>query len=338
MARRKRLSLPDAAWQPASSGPVSAGAEPKTGLSPGLISAPIARVAAEATATAALAELSEEMTRARAEGRFVQAVPLAAVAEDHLVRDRVLVDDAEMAALSASLRARGQQTPIEVADLGAGRFGLISGWRRLMALRRLHAETGEARFATVQALIRRPSDASDAYVAMVEENEIRVGLSYYERARIVLKAVDQGVYRDENAALRGLFSTASRAKRSKIGTFGTIVRALDGVLRFPGRLAERAGLQLAYALAGDRTLAARIAARLAASPPGSAEEEQAMIAAILAGPEAPRVTAATVEAAEGVLLSLTGTAPRARILLSGPAVGPDLADRLAAWLAGGAER
>ena len=50
---------------------------------------------------------------------------------------------------------------------------------------------------------------------MVEENEIRVGLSYYERARIVAKAVAQGVFETEKQALQRLFHTASRPKRSK---------------------------------------------------------------------------------------------------------------------------
>ena len=46
----------------------------------------------------------------------------------------------------------------------------------------------------------------DAYVAMVEENEIRVGLSFYERARIAAKSVEAGVYPDDRAALRALFA------------------------------------------------------------------------------------------------------------------------------------
>ncbi|MBD3766047.1 MAG: ParB N-terminal domain-containing protein, partial [Rhodobacterales bacterium] len=80
-------------------------------------------------------------------------------------------DPEEMAALRASLAARGQQTPIEVVELAPGRYGLISGARRLAALRALAEETGEARFARVQALLRPFSAASDAYLAMVEENE-----------------------------------------------------------------------------------------------------------------------------------------------------------------------
>lgn len=86
------------------------------------------------------------------------------------MRDRIGLDAAEMAPLVESLRTRGQQTPVEVVALEGGRYGLISGWRRVQALRRLCAETGDAaRFGTVLALLRQPRDAAEAYVAMVEE-------------------------------------------------------------------------------------------------------------------------------------------------------------------------
>ena len=127
---------------------------------------------------------------------------------------------------------------------GALPYGLISGWRRLQALKALHAETGEPRFATVQALVRRPETAADAYVTMVEENEIRLGLSHYERARVAALATARGVFPTEDDALRALFATASRPKRSRIRAFLEIFHALDGCLRFPAHLPERLGLAL----------------------------------------------------------------------------------------------
>lgn len=234
---------------------------------------PIAQVAGDTATQAALEEVTEELRSARADGRLVQSLPLDAVDESHLVRDRMSTDDAEMAALIESLRARGQQTPIEVVELKQGRFGLISGWRRLTALRALHQETGEDRFATALALLRRPESASDAYLAMVEENEIRVGLSYYERARIAARASEQGVYPDETAALRGLFASASRAKRSKIGSFMVLYHALDSQLRFASAIPERLGLALVKALKDDPTAARRIIRALHDSQPETAEEE-----------------------------------------------------------------
>jgi ParB family chromosome partitioning protein len=239
---------------------------------------PIAQVAGEAASSAALREVSDEMQRLRRDGRLIQRLPPASIDADYLVRDRIALDDDEMQTLMASLRARGQQTPIEVVALGPGRYGLISGWRRMTALGRLHAETGDDRFATVLALIRQPDGASDAYLAMVEENEIRVGLSFYERARIAARAAEQGVFPSPQLAVRALFAAASRAKRSKIMSFLAIHAALDPALRFPSALSERAGLALARALEGDATLAPRLRERLRKSAPQSAEAELALLA------------------------------------------------------------
>ncbi|ODM45556.1 hypothetical protein A9320_27680, partial [Ruegeria sp. PBVC088] len=245
MAKRKRLT-------PANPMFLDPAPETKSAVS-APSRAPIADVAREASATAAAEELARQRDRDRAEGRMVIAVSLSEIRRDYLSRDRIpTVDEEEMAALVESIRARGQQSPVDLVDLypnrDGARYGLISGWRRCMALERLQAETGEARFGKVLALLRRPSESAEAYVAMIEENEIRVGLSHYERARIVTRAVEAGAYPDETEALRGLFATASRAKRSKIKSFTTIVRALDGELGFPRALGERQGLALAQAL------------------------------------------------------------------------------------------
>ena len=201
----------------------------------------------------------------------------------------------------------------------------------MMALRRLQAETGAARFDNVQALLRRPSEASEAYVAMVEENEIRVGLSYYERARIALRAAEAGVYPDRQAALRGLFASASRAKRSKIGSFIGLVEALDGHLHFPAALGERAGLALARALAEDKALAGRLIGALEGAAPDSPEAEQALIAARIAPPKAAKPPPAPLaELAPGIRLK----AAAGGLTLSGPGVDAAFRARLEAWLRG----
>jgi hypothetical protein len=267
--------------------------------------APIARVAAEAAGQAALDEVVENLRRAQAEGRMVLSIPLDDIAADHIARDRraagealALVDE-DMIALRESLRAHGQRMPIEVtplrgpasdegADGGFNRgllpYGLISGWRRLSALRALHAETGEERFATARALIRRPDSAGEAYVAMVEENEIRAGLSQYERARIAAIAAERGIFPSEKAALLALFAGASRAKRSRIRAFVEIYHALDAALRFPTHLPERLGLRLVECLRAGRGEA--IVRALAEAAPETPEAELEALEAVAKGLEA----------------------------------------------------
>jgi ParB family transcriptional regulator, chromosome partitioning protein len=258
---------------------------------PGLAAtAPIARVAAEAASTAALEAMADSLRRAREEGRMVVDLPLESVAADHLLRDRLAVDDDEAAALRASLAAHGQRTPVEVTPLdGPLPYGLISGSRRLAALKVLYAETGEQRFATVKALIRHPESAADAYVAMVEENEIRAGLSQYERARVAARAAESGVFPSEKAALLALFATASRPKRSRIRAFLELYHALDGALRFPTHLPERLGLALVERLrAGDGR---RIVEAIAGADPRSPEVELEVLTALVRrqpSPSGPR--------------------------------------------------
>ena len=258
-----------------------------TGFTGPAATAPIARVAADAAGAAALDELADTLRRARDGGRMVIDLPLDAIAPDHLARDRVPIEDADAAALRTSLRAHGQRTPIEVTPLqGALPYGLISGWRRLMALKALHAETGEPRFASVQALVRRPETAADAYVAMVEENGIRVGLSQYERARVAARATERGVFPSEKAALLALFAAASRPKRSRIRAFLELYHALDGVLRYPAHLPERLGLQLVEMVRAGG--GGRIAAAIAEADPPSPAAELAILGALVRRPRPTR--------------------------------------------------
>lgn len=297
--------------------------------------APISDVAGAAAATAALNEVSETLRVARASGRLVEPISLGAIDTSYLVRDRVSSDEDEMNALKESLKSRGQQSPIEVVDLGEGRYGLISGWRRLTAIQSLFEDTSEPRFATVLAVLRQPESAAEAYQAMVEENELRVGLSFYERARIAAKSVEQGVYPSEKAALLDLFSTASRAKRSKIRSFLPIIAALDGALRFPASIGERVGLQLAKALQANARFGDQLCAALNEKNPKSAKSEQDLIAGILATQKNKESLTTKIETesllrvSEGISLK---TSKSGALTLSGSSVDAALRTRLLEWL------
>lgn len=328
MAKRKRLSPTVLSAAPEG----MAAPETKSAFPTAHKMAPIANVAGDAATQAALSEVVDTLERARREGRMVLELDPAQIDAAYLVRDRTRIDDEEMDALRTSLAERGQQTPIEVADLGGGRYGLISGWRRLSALRDLGDRP-------VLALLRRPQDAPDAYLAMIEENEIRVGLSYYERARIVARAVDQSVFETEKEALQTLFNSASRAKRSKIKSFLGVVRQLDGALRYPEDLGERLGLVLSKALEEDAGLEGRLKARLAQAEIADSAAEQALVQKLLkqadATPARPAAKAVPAEASGARDLApglRTETRADGSVVISGPAFTPELARALHKWL------
>lgn len=316
---------------------------------------PIATMAGEISRHAAIDEIAGAMDRARREGRLAEALPLDSVVADHLIRDRAVIDENEMEALMESLRARGQQVPIEVTDLGDGRYGLISGWRRLTALRRLaEAGTGSGR---VIAFLRRPEGDAEAYLAMVEENEIRADLGFWERGRIVARAVEHGVFPDVRSALHGLFGSVPRARRSKIGSFVTLAQRLDGRLSFPQALTERLGLALAQRLkaadeaGGDAPEALLAGLATAVAGEATAEAEMAAISAWLSGPgptarasAGPGARRGTLERDRGasrhpdVRVTLEGPAGRQVLTLAGPDVDDEFRARLDAWLKAGAGR
>jgi len=350
MAKRKRLGGPLQDYLSTPQGPAA--------------SAPIARVAGDAAASAAFDEVSRELSEAREEGRLVLRLPLESVEAAWMTRDRAhpgTGDDPDFAALLDSLRRNGQRSPIEVVEIAPGRYGLLSGWRRLTALLQLRDEGGDV--STVLAFPRRPDSAQAAYLAMVEENEIRLGLSYYERARIAARAVEAGVFATPKAALQGLFASASRARRSKIGSFLAIYRVLGDEIRFPQAMTERLGLALAKVIDADPGAGARLRARLQAACPDTAEDEQAVLAGFLEaeiassettvppsteppppappGPRAPTppprpgetIRETTREIRAGVFL----TERPGGLRLSGPAVDDDFRAQLEAWLRDGAE-
>lgn len=343
MAKRKRLT-PSIALPTENTLPPSTGSVKDTQRS--YRTAPIASVAGDASAAAALDEMADTLRQAREDGRMVLSLPLDSIQADYLMRDRIRADPEGMQALKQSLRHRGQQAPIEVEFLSANKYGLISGWRRLQALRELQQEEGlDGAFDTVLALLRTPEQSADAYLAMVEENEIRVGLSYYERARIASKAAQAGVFESEKAALQGLYHAVSRAKRSKIKSFIRIVDAFDDDLKFPEAISERLGLALTKALDADEGLKERLQKRLRATQIIDAEAELACLSGIVQKTTGDKAPTQKVKTAVG---EPKGTGRRTpselraglymrshsdgSMTLLGPALDADLRARLKEWL------
>jgi hypothetical protein len=182
----------------------------------------------------------------------------------------------------------------------------------------------------VRALLRRPETASDAYVAMVEENELRVGLSQYERARVVALAAARGVFESEEAALQALFGGASKAKLSRIRSFVALYHGLDGVLRYPAHLPERLGLALVDALRAPGGQV-RITEALERADPADAEAERAALTRLLTPAKAPPPPPEAIR--PGVTLETALRGQTLTLRLRGPGVSEALAAELRTLLA-----
>lgn len=353
MAKRKRLTppAPDSVANSASRAVPDAPAPGPAGPALGPLSrAPIAQVAGDVALESAFQEVRGELESARSEGRMVVRLPLGAVDEEYLIRDRMAGDDDDMKSLAASIAARGQQTPIEVVALGDGRYGLISGWRRLRALRALADDGADpgaaARHATVLALVRRPQDQADAYVAMIEENEIRAALSYYERANVAAEAAAAGVFPNVKVAVSSLYSSVTSAKRSKISRFVVLRDALGEALAFPTAIPEKLGLALVTAIEADAAFAARLGDTLRKTAPEDASAERAVLERALkkAGAKASttagaggaarpaKTKAARPEASGDLVPGLSMTTNGGMIVLSGDMVDQRFVDGLKDWV------
>lgn len=293
---------------------------------------PVARIAAEAATQAALDDLADELRLAREEGRMLLDLPLEAIDARHLSRDRMHLDPEDMAALTGSIRDRGQQAPVEVVALAGGRYGLISGARRMAALTALHEQTGEARFGRIRALLRPLGSASDAYLAMVEENEIRADLSFYERGRLAHEAARIGVFDNPSMAVKALFVHVSASKRSKILNFVALHDALGAALRFPEAIPEKLGLALARATGAEPGFAPALARELDEAAPQSATEERTILERALAPKPAEAGQAAADEINQEMGEGIRMKGRPGRVVLAGRGVTEDLLRDLAGWL------
>lgn len=265
MAKRKQLEAPS----PQKLKELEEGFARETRPDPLGMTVPIARVAGEAAAQSEPGIPEERVARARDErdatafrqareaGLLVQEIPLSEINAEELIRDRMTMDAEELAELKGSIAAHGLRLPIEVFELAASkgdqRFGLLSGYRRLAAVKALLGDTGKAEYTKIRAIIRTPEGASDAFVAMVEENEIRSGISQYERGRVAVIATENGAFDNVETAIAELYKMASKAKRSKLRSFALVHEELGDLLVFPQALSERQGLRLAGALRGGLT-------------------------------------------------------------------------------------
>lgn len=247
MAKRRKLEAPSADEL---AGIEAEFARPGSGTGPLVGVAPIAQIAGSTARRVNAPSTTDGQDavlwrQAEAEGRVMRNLSIDRIVVDHITRDRTALDPEAMEELIASVRTAGVRLPVEVTSLGDGTYGLISGYRRITAVRALREEGGAG---TVPAIVRGATDLGESYARMVEENEVRSQITPYERGRIAVVAAGQGAYPDTGTAVGAIFASASKAKRSKIRSFATVHEELGDLLRHPQGLSERNGLRLANAL------------------------------------------------------------------------------------------
>lgn len=259
--------------------------------------APIAQVAAESAARSETADAETRAEQARnaadadrlhqavADGLLISELPVGQIDADAMIRDRTVLDRDQMVELRQSIAANGLRLPIEVFEHSAPRadgvrYTLVSGYRRLLAVRGLQELTENPKYDTIRAIVRPAQGADDAFVAMVEENEVRSELSQFERGRIAVISAQQGAFVNVEDAVNKLFATASKAKRSKIRSFAVIFEELGDMLEHPEALSEKRGLQLAQALRNGAE--ARLRQSLAEAAQDTPDAEWASIERVIA--------------------------------------------------------
>jgi ParB family chromosome partitioning protein len=258
MARRRRLEAPGAEEL----AQIEAGFAAKSTPDRIGLTAPIAQIAGDIARASEPLDIEKRVSNAQdsvdakawrqavGQGRVISDLALDQIDLDYMMRDRIVVEASEIDELKTSILAHGLRLPVEVVAMEDGRYGLVSGWRRITVLRQLQDEDPDA-WSTVKAIIRPPYEAAELYTAMVEENELRSQVTPYERGRIAVVAASLGAFADTDSAIDTIFAAASKAKRSKIRSFAFVHDELGDMLKFPTDLSERNGLRLAYALRED---------------------------------------------------------------------------------------
>ena len=171
--------------------------------------------------------------------------------EHALPRDRTVLDADALQELQHSIAATGLRQPIEVYRTGDGpapQYALISGYRRLHAIRQLHDLTEDPGYAEIDVILRTPENQHAALAAMVAENDIRAPLSPWEQAAIATATHDADLFATLDEALGTLYPHASRQKRAKLRSIAEVIEALDDLLADPETLSEARLLRIANVL------------------------------------------------------------------------------------------
>jgi ParB family chromosome partitioning protein len=172
-------------------------------------------------------------------------LPIPEIAPHALLRDRTALDPAALAQLQHSIATEGLRSPIEVWHLSTPtdqhKYGLISGLRRLTAC----AALGHA---TIPAFLRSPQSVTQALAQMVTENEIREPVTPWEKASLILNAIEEGHFDTPDTAIAALFPSLPRTTRTRIRNHVSVVEGIGPLLTTPSDLTIRQLDTLAAAL------------------------------------------------------------------------------------------
>jgi ParB family transcriptional regulator, chromosome partitioning protein len=178
-------------------------------------------------------------------------IPLSELKATRLKRDRAMRLDPALDDLKASILGIGLSNPIRVAKAANGGYELIEGWRRSLAYRALHAETGDDRWSHIPAHLAPVAESDiELYRRMVDENMVRKDVSFAEMARLVRGAVDERVEgcEDIDKAVDTIFASATRQKRSQIRYFAALMHSLEKYLEHPEAIPRDLGVLVARRL------------------------------------------------------------------------------------------
>ncbi len=189
--------------------------------------------------------LAHEYVALRRQGLIVGRIPLDTVDTRKLTRDRHDGPDAELDELIASIREIGLSNPIQVEQAPDGRYELIQGFRRLSAFRQLAKE--DARFDTIPAGIMASGEGAQVlYRRMVDENLVRKDISFAEMASLARDygADPQVGAPGTEAAIRTLFASVAKQKRSYIRAFVALLDEIGDHLSHAHAIPRALGLRL----------------------------------------------------------------------------------------------
>lgn len=182
----------------------------------------------------------------------IHHIPLAQIAADAFLRDRTAPDPAAQADLLHSIMADGLRQPIELVELSEPfdgcTYALVSGMRRLTALREIARMNGTTDTATAPATLRAPTTMAAILRDIASENEQRAQVSMFEKGRFLNAAVDQGHLPNLDAAIAQLFPGQNRNKTFRLRSAAEVAQALDGQLATPEALSQAQIEALATAL------------------------------------------------------------------------------------------